>query len=192
MAAKDPLTAMRAPGRICLAPTDLSTAYPHGGTDVGLVRDVRLVRRDFRYPIRGEEFGRRVEFVDAVLAGEGYLLTFASRGWNDAAWNAFLPNTAVGTNGGKRGIQFPNARPAGMLATDQQVALLFSPTEPLAHPAVLFPAAIPLGAEERQFSFGRRPEEELVLLCGFAAIRSNANAGSAVQVNLLEDLDLTP
>lgn len=193
MADKDPLTAMRVPGRICVAPSNLSTAYPHGGEDLGLVRDVRLVKREIKVPLRGEGWGRRVDIVDAVFAGEGAALTFALRGWNANAWNRLFDNTWVGTNGGLRGLRFPGSRPPGSLDSDRDVAVLFSPTEPLKHPAVLFPAASPRVAEEQRIPLGRRREDELVVLAGFLAKRKSSNpTGGAWQINLLEDLDLTP
>ena len=48
---------LRIPGRLCVGPTDLTTAFPHGGTALGVTRALEF-RFGYRtYNATAEEFG---------------------------------------------------------------------------------------------------------------------------------------
>ena len=63
MGAPNAMQALRMPGRFCVNPTDLTAAWPHGGTGIGLKVQTRLRLREGFMPIQAEEFSTRVEVV---------------------------------------------------------------------------------------------------------------------------------
>ena len=189
MAAPSALQALHNVGKLSAAlegqTYNFTTAYPHGGTALGLVRDIKLQRTEGRELIIAEEFG--VEVVDEVYTGEAWLLAFALRGFDDDALGAIFPNTATGTLAKKKGIVYPGTDVVpGNLRSGGAVKVLFTPDDTANHHAVYLPNAIPEIAEELEIPLGR--SNELLVLCGFRALRDAATAGRAIQVQLLEDL----
>jgi len=162
-----------------------STAYPHGGTAIGLVRDVQMRRIEGRQTIIAEEFG--VEVIDEVYAGEAWLLSFALRGWDSDGILALFPNTTLASTSKFRGVDYPGttSKP-GTTKAAGAVKVLFTPDDDKNHPAVYLPNAIPEIAEDLTIALGRI--DEVLIVCGFRALRDGASAGRAVQIRLLEDL----
>jgi len=62
------LDALRVPGSVSF-----------GGTDLGLIRDVQLLRTASQTPIEAEEFG--IEIVDELFVGAVYRVGLALRGF---------------------------------------------------------------------------------------------------------------
>lgn len=190
MAAASPLQALRVPGALAAEIGgqifDFSTVFPHGGTALGLVRDVVWRRTEGRVLITAEEFG--VEVVDAIYGGEVHVLALALRGWDDDGANLVFPNTELGTTSGRRGAIYPGPRAPGASRVADAVRLIFTPDDTANHQAVYFRAAIPLLAETLEVPLGRKGDQEVLLKCVFQATRRNFGDGSAVQVELLEDL----
>ena len=189
MAAPSALQALNNVGKLSAALAgqtfDFTTAYPHGGTALGLVRDIKLQRTEGRELITAEEFG--VEVVDEVYTGEAWLLAFALRGFDDDAVGAIFPNTSTGTLAKRTGIDYPGTSTvAGNLRSGDAIKVLFTPDDTANHHAVYLPNAIPGVSEELEIPLGRT--SEVLILCGFRALRDGATAGRAVQVQLLEDL----
>lgn len=187
MAAPDVLKALRVPGRIAVAPTDLTTAWPHGGTGLGLVQAVTLKRAQAHVPIRAEDFGP-VEVIDELYLGEAYELAFLLRGWDGDGWGQVFPNTFTGSTGGLVGLRYPGSVYPGELRGGAAAKVLFTPDDPLRHPAVYFPQAIAVAGETEELYLHRK--KELVLKAAFVATRDAATAGRLAQVQLLEDLTL--
>ena len=164
---------------------DFATAYPHGGTALGLVSDVRIRRTEGRQLIVAEEFG--VEVVDEVYSGEAWLLSFALRGWDSDAILACFPNTDLGTTSKFRGVDYPGTTVyPGTLKSTLATKVLFTPNDTANHAAVYLPNAFAELAEDLTIALGRT--EEVLIACAFRALRDGATAGRAVQVRLLEDL----
>ena len=166
---------------------NFSSAYPHGGTALGLVRDVQLRRTEGRELIVAEEFG--VEVVDELYTGEAWLLAFALRGYDNDAVGALFPNTSTGSKAKRKGIVYPGDTVSpGTLKAASAVSVLFTPDDAANHPAVYLPNAIPEISEELEVNLGR--SSEWLMTCGFRALRAGATAGKAIQIQLLEDLAL--
>ncbi len=160
--------ALRVPGKLIVNPTDLSTASPYGGTELGLVRDVTFTRTDeTRRVIRAGEFGG--EFSSVVRGGVGWAGSFGVRGFDADAMAQLFPNTF--SAGGDTNLREPGTVQAGMLADDDAVVLLFDPVDATNHPGVLFFKAIPLIAEEVELMFG--DAVEIVWAVGFLAVRDD-------------------
>ena len=189
MSSPSPLQAFHCVGKLSALAEgqtyDFDTAYPHGGTALGLVRDVQLRRTEGRQTITAEEFG--VEVVDEVYTGEAWILAFALRGWDSDAILEVFPNTNLGISSKFRGVDYPGTTTKpGALRSGSATKVLFTPDDTANHPAVYMPNAIPELAEDLTISLGRT--EEVLMACGFRALRDGATAGRAVQIRLLEDL----
>ena len=164
---------------------DFATAYPHGGTALGLVRDVQIRRTEGRQIITAEEFG--VEVVDEVYTGEAWVIAFALRGWDSDAILEVFPNTNLGSSSKFRGVDYPGTTiKPGALKSATATKVLFTPDDDKNHPAVYMPNAIAELAEDLTIALGRT--EEVLIACAFRALRDGATAGRSVQVRLLEDL----
>ena len=187
MSAATAMQAMRVPGALAVGPTNLSLAFPHGGTALGLVRGVVVKRRELRFDVIAEEYGSAV--VDALYMGEEWSVVFELRGWDSDAINALFPNTTLPTVSGERTIQFPSTTKAsGALLGATAAKVIFTPEDPTRHRAVYFRSAIPMLAEEVEMQHARA--EELSIVAGFRALRDGSAANSSVQVALVEDMTL--
>lgn len=192
MSAASALKAMRVPGTLVLNPTDLTAAYPHGGTPLGLVRDVVISRRELTFEVTAEEFGG--EIADVLYMGEEWLIVFSLRGWdNDAIGNLFF-NTSLPTKSDERALSWPGVSPSGIVAgqmvggTSSLAKIVFSPEDLGGHKGVYFRSAIPEVAEELELSMTRA--NEMTLSAGFRALRDPSTPAGSVQVALLEDITL--
>lgn len=124
------------PGRICVSPTDLTTAYPHGGTDLG---EVGLCRWSGHHPVKiieYEEWG--VEPVEAVSGGEAVGLAFTLREFNLQGMIEVCLNAAAGGTSGHPLIQGPSTNRAGYLYSARSKVWCFSPKDTANHPFVVF------------------------------------------------------
>jgi hypothetical protein len=190
MSAPSPLQALRAPGRLVINPTTSppTDAFPHGGTAMGLVRDVKVRRKERRFAILAEEWGSSV--AEELWQGGDYLLAFALRGLDDDALNVLFPGeTSLGSPSGVRGIGTPvSGRREGSQLSASAVKLLFSPLDPTRHRAVYLRSAIPLLAEDLEVPLQRR--DEALVAVAFRALRDGTTPASSIQVRLLEDLTL--
>lgn len=116
MAAGKPHLIRYEPGRLVIGPTDLSTAYPFGGTQIGLAKEILFAPNRRRVRIVAEEFGGRT--VRSSFTQKSPRLVCAMRGW-DADFVAMLPDGASGSSG----KIVPASSSAGALFT-QRVLLL--------------------------------------------------------------------
>ena len=182
MAAPDVTRAMRVKGRLCIDPTDFSTAWPHGGTGLGMVRDVAVRNGRMTEQITAEEFG--VEVIDVIDLGESWVLAATLREWDADALAKVFPAGKAGATTTERVVEYPKSYRAGTLLSSSTVKLLFTPDDQTIHPAVLFYRALPLVEETAELSF--QLGLDLVVPVMFVAIR-DASA-NMVQVGLLEDL----
>lgn len=188
MSTSDVANALRVPGRLAVGDSsfDFSASFPHGGLALGVVEAIALRHQETEGKVRIEDFGVAIEFADAVELGERFTLGFALRSWDPTALPAILRNVTTGAVTGQPVIQWPGARKEGALrSVNRAVELLFSPFDP-EHPAVYFPRALPMLAQEREFLLGRSKDARL--LATFVATRRGAGVGDGAQVGALEDL----
>ena len=186
MASASPDSALRVPGALIAAPSDLATAFPFGGTELGLVQAVQLRREARRELIRAEEFG--AEVVDVLDLGEDYLLACSLRGWDSDAWAKVYTNTSVGAASGRASPHSPGAVSAGTLRSGAAFGLLFAPEDVDRHPAVYFPRALALTVEALSVDLNRTGEALTGVV--FRATRRGFSAGDLCQVALLADVTL--
>jgi len=156
------LDALRVPGSVSF-----------GGTDLGLIRDVQLLRTASQTPIEAEEFG--IEIVDELFVGAVYRVGLALRGFLSTSIAAVFPNVSAGF------VQFPGAKKAGWFRSQDAAALVFTPKDSN-YPGFTFAMAIPRAAEEVEVSMAARTEH--LILCEFLAIREGAAPTGSVSWGL--------
>jgi len=154
------------PGFLIWAPTDLSAASPHSGTELGYTEDgIRLQHNQETRPIRTEETG--VATQEIIYLGEDWRLTVVFLQWDNEIIPKLFPNSTAGGTSGDQLIQYPasTAYP-GYKMSGQAAILAYSPTDLTNNKAVVFRKAIPLAAQE--ISFGS--SQDSVLACSFQAL----------------------
>lgn len=133
---------LRTPGRLCINPTDLTADFPHGGTNLGGARSVRLEVDTPHLRVPNPEKGglqetfegnKRIRFV-CIL-----------REFSDAVLSTLFRSAVTGGTSAEKGIAFPQSGDVpGKKGTDRAVKLLWVPYNTAQHPAVLIPRAIPI------------------------------------------------
>jgi hypothetical protein len=152
---------IRAKGRLCYGATNLTTAFPHGGTALGLCRDMV-----FHFGMKtalntAEEWGGVVSKV--YYTGERPFLAAVLREMDNDAITAIFPNTTLGTVNQDRYINFvpgvdaSNNRP-GYDLTGKNVKLVFSPIAVERHPFIIIYYAIPAVDEAAEMQLSMRDE----------------------------------
>ncbi len=177
----------RISGRLCKDPTDLSLAFPHGGTDLGAIRSGVFAFNEISQEIISEELGATP--VDYLWQGHRASLSLVLREWDNDALTELFPNLATGASGKAliRGLRYGSTSdtPPGSLLSDRSSAILVSPRDPI-HPAVLLYEAMPMLSETSglQMSIG----QDFGVAVVFHPLH-NAS-GKQFAVGLLEDLTL--
>lgn len=183
MADRDLTKALRNRGRLCINPGNLAAEFPHGGTDLGLIRACS-VRFGHTYTlIKAEEWGNEV--VEGIDEGEAIALACLLRGADDNALNTVYPNTAVGATSKHRVIEGPGSNRAGALLSARSVVLCFSPDDPN-HEMVLLYKALPMLDETAELALSTTDEFETAAV--FTGIRDGS--GRLYKVGRKVDLSL--
>ena len=169
-------------GRLCAAPSSLTTAFPHGGTALGSVRDVIFRPRAKTGFVTAEEFGG--ETIEAVQGGESPFLACILRGMDNDMISRVWPNSAAGSVSTDRVISAPGSNAPGRKRSDDSFALLFSPNDTANGRALIIFKALPIIIEDADIVFHKREESGVSVV--FRAIR-NSN-GKLYQFGRLEDL----
>lgn len=189
MATQDPAKIRYLSGRLVANPTDLSAAFPHGGTELGTVRRLVFTARSERPPVRAEEFGgAEVEYIrgaqDAALAA-------VLREWDPDAIAAVFPNTATGSVSGKpvlRGQVFgAGVTKPGTLASDKALVVLVSPDATDRAEGLILPNALPMPEEQLELQFAIGVEAGLALV--FRAV-PHATSGKTFELGRIRDLEV--
>lgn len=115
----------RVPGRLAFGCTDLTTAWPHGGTGLGAVRDLVLVRYSQPYPVPIEAFGGApAEYLEA---GEAWGVAGRLRTFDDDAMGKAFPSTSTGTVSQRKLVTAPGSVHAGDWMSSRGFVLVFTP-----------------------------------------------------------------
>jgi hypothetical protein len=170
MAQSNVVNVLYTPGKLCKNPTNLALPFPHGGTELGLVRQVVIARTHTEARITAEEFGSEV--VENIYLGEVWTVGFRLRTYDNDAIADLFPNTTVGTSG-NRVISHPGSNRAGRLESQDAVKLCFSPLNAETHPMLLMYRAIPMLEETVEFNVSMA--EPLEFGCIFLGIRDGTN-----------------
>lgn len=81
-------------GKIVLAPTDLTAAYPYGGTECGLVGQCRFRPVKQILTNTAEEFGGTI--VEAAVGADSAVMSMNLRGWNASGAARMLSGGSAG------------------------------------------------------------------------------------------------
>lgn len=179
------LKALKVPGQIIANPSDLTTARPHGGVSLGLVKGVQWRRRPRYFDVEAEEFGG--EAVDKIYMGEDWFLFFGLRSFDRDAVQRCFHNSNLSTITGARTLVSPSTLRSGIGLSAGAIKLIFSPDDPVNHECVYFREAVPF-AEPMEIAFSR--QDESIMVVGFQGMRGTATPEASFQRGLIEDIVL--
>ena len=138
MAATDLNTAFLAGGRLSYGCTNLATAYPHGGTALGLVGGLYVFTQSESKALLAEETNAAVE---VLWLGGDVTISGTLNNWDNDALAFFCPNTS--TVSSATVVEWPGSDvPAGAPLTTY-TNVVFTPTAS-AHPGVVLYVAAPV------------------------------------------------
>lgn len=176
---------IRAPGRLVVAPTNLATAYPYGGTEVGLTQLCVLQPKGVPFRVVAEGLG---EATDVLEANNEFVFACFLRGWDDDAVAQFLSGGYAAGSTSKHAVwSVPGTVTPGASALSRAKVLLYVPDDVIHVPALLIYRGVPdwsLGAE---VALQRRSEVGLPIAVD--CIR-DAN-DNILSLGMLADLSLT-
>lgn len=179
---------LQVPGRLSYNPTSLSLDYPHGGTALGIVRQISVRPAVAHQEIKAEEFG--VETVDILYIGEAWVLTAILRSFDNDMLGVVWANTKTPGTSGKRTVEYPGtgASPvrAGSLVSNRSVKLVFTPDDTQHHPMLILYRALPMIQESTEISLALNLKFEIAV--AFVGIRDAS--GRIVAFGMKEDLTL--
>lgn len=185
MAAGNVIRTIRAPGRVVADPTDLTIAYPYGGTEVGFTKTCVLQPLSTTFKVRAESLA---ETTDVTEPGNEYAFACIARGSDDDAWAKFFAdNHSVGSVSGHAMFKVPGGNEPGSSALPRSVILLFVPDDLIHVPAILVYRGIPEFPEGAEIPFQR--VEEFGLPISVHCVRDTNNLILAVA--RFSDLSLT-
>ncbi len=160
---------LHVPGRLCFNPTNLSTAWPHGGTGLGEKKQLVVKPMRSYSTIKEEAFGQEV--IDVLDMGESWMLACIFRSLDGDMLGKAFPSTFTGTSSGLKGISYPGSFRAGTLKSDSAFKLLFTPDDEDRHPWVYFPNTLMLVDESAELALDI--PEELGVSAVFHATRDS-------------------
>lgn len=171
-------------GKLCQDPTDLSTAYPHGGTALGIVRagEWRFSLRTFA--VTAEERGSSP--VRAYYTGESGVLAVVARELDNDMLTALFVGASAGGTTGRTGVDVDvetASTRAGQEITDMKI--LFSPIAKTDH-AIYLPRAVPMVDEAAKVNL--RVNADVGVLCLFMATPDDQ--GRSAIVRPIQDITL--
>jgi len=185
VASTDVARVIRAPGRIVVGPSDLSAAYPHGGTEIGLTRACVLQPVGSAFEVVSEGLAGGV--TDVLEPAHEYVFSCFVRGWSDAAVSRFFRDHYVaGSASGHARYSAPSP-PHGSSALGYALTLLFVPDDSIHVPAIIVYRGVPDWSESAEVAFQRG--DELGLPLAFDCLRSDA--GKILEVGMLADLSVS-
>lgn len=184
MAAGAASRVLRVPGRLVANPTNLQLAFPFGGTEVGLVREVRTQALGPQLVVQSEGLGAP---SDVLEPAERYLMACFLRGWDDDAVRLlFSGNQVQGALSGHRTLRIPGDVQPGASALSRAVTLLYVPDNRLDAPALLLHRAVVFWTEAQDIQFRR--QEELGIPIVAECVRDSSDR--VLEIGRLADLSL--
>lgn len=176
---------IRGPGRLVVNPSEPldSSAYPHGGVEVGRANMVILKPLAQSYAVEHEDTG---EIGDIIGAGQRWVLTLFLRGWDDEAVETLLSRGySVGEQTQHAVFSVPGSHQAGTSELTHAVSLLFVPNDLVNVPALLCYRAVPDWQDGTEIAFRRGAEVGMPL--AFECVRDDD--GRILQIGRLHDLE---
>lgn len=177
---------LRIPGKLCINPTDLTTAFPHGGTALGLTRQNAFRPNVRSSQVAAEEFGQVT--VEQVYQGETPRFAAFIRQWDTDAITTIFPTATTGSPSGQAVIA-PDVdgtvRSGKLLAAGAHV-LCVSPRDLDTKPMLVFYRAVVLPQESNEMQFS--PSDEFGLAAVWEALPDST--GRLYAMALREDITL--
>ena len=157
MAVPTPENIMRLKGRFVKDPSDLTAAYPYGGTALGIIGAARFLPGVKSAPLPGEEFGNVITEV-LTTASAGILMAPLRSYDGDLLPQLFSPqNSTAGSSSGEQVVAGKVASTAGAVsnsdgspgkyASADSFKLMFCPDAEDHQPFLIFYNAMPLVQE---------------------------------------------
>ncbi len=179
---------VRGPGRIVINPSTAfaTTAYPHGGTEIGLAKDVTMTPLGNSKGIWNEAFG---EFTDILQATNHWEFECLLRGWDDDALTQLFPgNRAAGAVTQHGVFTFPGTRSPGESSVDgTDVFLAFVPDNLIHSDGLVLYRGIPQWTPDTELAFQRGRDFEIPL----TVIGLRNTSGNIGRIGRMPDLGLT-
>lgn len=132
-------------GFICHSPTDLSAAFPHGGTEIGLFGQMIFKVTPTRAEITAEEYANQT--VEIIEGAENVVVAASLREFNATAIGLLFPGLASG------GPSRTMTTQRGALGSARGKKILLSPLSSEDQPALLLYRAVPLVDEALSLSY---------------------------------------
>jgi hypothetical protein len=181
--------AMDVPGRLAFGCTDLTAAWPHGGTGLGFMGTVFVDLDSPVYPVRAMEYGG--EIVDEIAQGGNVMIRAVLRDDDPHAIEQAALNSAEGTVTQMRGIEHPGSNAAGYFYSTRGTVVVFTPESVIdgnddQHDMVVFFNALPRLQEAASIAMHARAERQYPI--AFRGIRDSS--GRIYQIKRRADLSL--
>lgn len=162
------------PGRLCVAPTDLSADFPHGGTRIGNVdAEATLIREAPVQPLTAEEWGNEV--YEVISGGETWSFAARLKEWNVAGYTRFFLNASAGDTSQRAYVEAPGDNRAGYRYSSRAAVWCFSPLAQDTHAFVLFYNALPMVEEAAEMLLRRGPGGNLEVPVVLVATRDSSD-----------------
>ena len=171
MAAPTPESIMRLKGRFVKDPSDLTAAFPYGGTALGVIGAARFLPGVKSAPLPAEEFGNVI--AEVVTTGTSAILMAALRSYDNDALPLLFQNAATGASSGDQFIEGKVGSSAGAIsasdgspgryASDDSFALMFCPDAEDHQPFLIFYNAIPLVQEAAEIQLTLTADLEIAV-----------------------------
>ena len=185
MAQPDPNRVLRVPGKFSINPTDLDLtgAYPHGGTALGLKKIAKFIPNVQYHLVITESLG--VQPTEGYLVGEAHVIGTVLREFELDAITTIFHNTSVGAVSGEPIIESPGSFEPGNLLSTRSVVLVFTP-EDREHPGLIMRRALPMVDEAAEMNLAKNePMEFSTIWTGIPDVN-----GKVTETGLLEDIVL--
>ncbi len=162
MAAGNVARILRGPGRLVIGPTNLSNAYPYGGTEVG--KTTLCALQSFGTPFRVESEGLG-EAIDILEGNKRFVFGCFLRGWDDDAVDKFNSSSNYSAGGTTQHavLKEPGSKVPGETAIGRAVILLYVPDDLIHVPALLIYRGIATWPEGEDIKFQRGAELGIAL-----------------------------
>lgn len=184
MASGNAARIIRAPGRLVADPTSLATAYPHGGTELGLARLCVLQPLGSPFRVESEALADATDVLEGPLR---FVFSCFLRGWDDDALRLIMPDFySAGATSQHAVFEAPGSAKPGASAIGRARIFLFAADDPLNTPSVLILRGIAEWSAAAELAWQRN--EELGLPIAIECLRNSA--GRTVQIGRLADLTL--
>lgn len=182
---------INAHGRLIKDPTDTTTAFPFGGTELGLAHTIRFLPREKKTAVVAEEYGGTI--IEYLGLGADPVLLATTRGYDADMMQQIFTNTAQGAVTDERLINYSPAsdtfgdRP-GKILNDRGFTLMFAPTD-TTHPFIVMFNAVGILEEAAEIPLAK--EDEFGIIIEFHVLPGTAApTGRSYQIGRLEDLTL--